>query len=321
MPETSSTFLIPRRVLLPHTWRPRVGEVVILVDDELYCGCGNGPGRSISFEAADRRTGVMLLEGPDTGWDGTWACADCGLRIDCRPSHTLVATVLRGERDTITTWARTPNQLEDLPQELLAWTAAHTPPQGDHDIWVAITPGTVDTGALAPLAQAAFDVPAGWDWTVWYETITPIQVDHMAVAPRSVRIDPAGRLICRCGNYDGSRGFVPVLPGRDADWAVEAEEGTWKESVFGCVCGVRIATPAIRLTLTVLKGQKDKVNGHRVSLLDVPNLHEELLDWCLQHIPAGDREIWTAVTLEGEDLGPVTPIAQRKIIVPAFPLG
>ncbi|WP_431921352.1 hypothetical protein [Nonomuraea jabiensis] len=239
MPETSSPFLIPRRVLLPYTWRPRPGDVVILTSDELYCGCGcgNGPGRDISFEVADRCTGAMLLDGPVPGWDGTWACADCGLRIDCLPAHKLVATILRGERDTITTWARTPDQLQDLPQDLLAWIAAHTPPHDDLDIWVAITPGTVEAGALAPLAQAMFDVPACWDWTVWYETIAPIRVEDVALARRSVRLDPAGRLICRCGNTANSGGFMPVLPSRDADWVVEAEEDGWEKALFGCVCG------------------------------------------------------------------------------------
>ncbi|WP_431921355.1 hypothetical protein [Nonomuraea jabiensis] len=83
---------------------------------------------------------------------------------------------------------------------------------------------------------------------------------------------------------------------------------------------VRIATPAIRLTLTVLRGQRDKVNAHRYSLPDIPNLPDEALEWCLQHIPAGDATIWTAVMLEGEEVGPATPIAQRRILVPAFTL-
>ncbi|WP_188186975.1 hypothetical protein [Nonomuraea sp. SYSU D8015] len=320
MSETDDRFLVPRRVLLPYTRRPRKGDVIILADDELYCGCGNGPGRSMQFEAADRRTGALLLDGPNPGWDGTWACAYCDLRIDCRPAHNLVATILSGERDTITTWARTPEQLEDLPRNMPTWIAAHTPAPGDPDIWVAITPGTVKTGARAPLAQAEFDVPAGWDWTVWYETITPIRVDDVTQEPRSVRLDRGGRLICRCGNTADAEGFMPVLADRDADWVVEPDEDLWQESLFGCMCGVRITTPAIRLTVTVLKNQRDEVNTRLLSLSDIPNVHSEVFDWCRQHNPTGDDQVWTAVTLEGDDLGPVAPIAQRKIIIPEFTL-
>lgn len=316
--ETDNRFLVPRRVLLPYTTRPRKGEVIILASDELYCGCGNGPGRNIQFETADRRTGAMLLDGPNPGWDGTWACAYCDLRIDCRPAHQLVATVLRGERDTITAWARTPAQVENLPPEMTAWIAARTPTLGEADIWVAITPGTVKIDVRAPLAQAEFDLPAGWDWTVWYETITPIRVDDASEEPRAARVDREGRLICRCGNTADDEGFMPVLADRNAGWVVEPDDDLWQESLFGCLCGTRIATPAARLTLTILKNQREKVMARLLPLAAIPNVPSDVFDWCHQHNPTGDDQVWIAVTQEGDELGPVAPIARRKIIVPNF---